>query len=163
MRKAVPVFPYFFSLTIMQSHFLIPSQRKQRFFFYCSAIGSLYSDAGLLGAMVVCEAAAAGKIVSAVAAALRSATVTETEVAASKKNLMADVYAVQGTAASLVEDIGTQVRLPVLVLTYLYLMCSPQRSTQGSLCGQLAQSPLARLASRPVQAAIAASGARVLL
>jgi len=76
-----------------------------------AAIGSLYSDAGLLGAMVVCEASAAGKIVSAVAAALRSATVTEAEVAAAKKNLLADVYAVQGTAASLVEDIGTQVLL----------------------------------------------------
>ena len=77
--------------------------------FSFSAIGSLYSDAGLLGAMVVCEAASAGKIVSAVVAALRSATVTEAEVAAAKKNLIADVYAVQGTAASLVEDIGTQV------------------------------------------------------
>ncbi len=59
--------------------------------------------------MVVCEASAAGKIVSAVAAALRSANVTEAEVAAAKKNLLADVYAIQGTAASLVEDIGTQV------------------------------------------------------
>lgn len=76
-----------------------------------AAIGSLYSDAGLLGAMIVCEAAAAGKIVSAVAAALRSANVTEAEVAAAKKKLIADVYAVQGTAASLVEDIGTQVLL----------------------------------------------------
>jgi predicted Zn-dependent peptidase len=73
------------------------------------AIGSLYSDGGLLGAMVVCEASAAGKIVSAVAAALRSASVTEAEVAAAKKNLLADVYAVQGSAASLLEDIGTQV------------------------------------------------------
>jgi predicted Zn-dependent peptidase len=77
--------------------------------FNISAIGNLYSDAGLLGAMVVCEASAAGKIVSAVAAALRSANVTEAEVAAAKKNLLADVYAIQGTAASLVEDIGTQV------------------------------------------------------
>ena len=33
----------------------------------------MYSDAGLLGAMVVCEAASAGKVVGAVAAALRSA------------------------------------------------------------------------------------------
>ncbi len=78
-------------------------------FYFISAIGNLYSDAGLLGAMVVCEASAAGKIVSAVAAALRSANVTEAEVAAAKKNLLADVYAIQGTAASLVEDIGTQV------------------------------------------------------
>jgi predicted Zn-dependent peptidase len=77
--------------------------------YFISAIGNLYSDAGLLGAMVVCEASAAGKIVSAVAAALRRANVTEAEVAAAKKNLLADVYAIQGTAASLVEDIGTQV------------------------------------------------------
>ena len=35
----------------------------------------MYSDAGLLGAMVICEAASAGKVVAAVAAALRSAKV----------------------------------------------------------------------------------------
>ena len=33
----------------------------------------MYSDAGLLGAMVVCEASSAGKVVGAVAAALRNA------------------------------------------------------------------------------------------
>ena len=37
----------------------------------------MYSDAGLLGAMVVCEAASAGKVVGAVAAALRSAQASE--------------------------------------------------------------------------------------
>merc|ERR1711915_1092620 len=52
-----------------------------------------------------------GKVVEAVAAALRSATVTEAEVAAAKKNLIADVLSVQGNAASLIEDIGTQVLL----------------------------------------------------
>ena len=36
-------------------------------------VAQMYSDAGLLGAMVVCEAASAGKVVGAVAAALRSA------------------------------------------------------------------------------------------
>jgi len=75
------------------------------------AIGPMYSDAGLLGALVVAEAGAAGKVVEAVAAALRSATVTEAEVAAAKKNLIADVLSVQGNAASLIEDIGTQVLL----------------------------------------------------
>merc|ERR1712037_594883 len=75
------------------------------------AIGPMYSDAGLLGAMVVAEAGAAGKVVSAVAATLRSAAVTETEVAAAKKNLIADVLSVQGSTASLIEDIGTQVLL----------------------------------------------------
>ena len=69
----------------------------------------MYSDAGLLGAMVVAEAGAAGKVVSAVAAALRSAAVTEAEVTAAKKNLIADVLSVQGSTASLIEDIGTQV------------------------------------------------------
>merc|ERR1712183_852156 len=44
-----------------------------------SAIGQMYSDAGLLGAMVVCEASSAGKVVGAVAAALRSAQVTDEE------------------------------------------------------------------------------------
>ena len=73
------------------------------------AIGPMYSDAGLLGAMVVAEAGAAGKVVSAVAATLRSAAVTEAEVTAAKKNLIADVLSVQGSTASLIEDIGTQV------------------------------------------------------
>jgi len=75
------------------------------------AIGPMYSDAGLLGAMVVAEAGAAGKVVSAVAATLRSAAVTEAEVTAAKKNLIADVLSVQGSTASLIEDIGTQVLL----------------------------------------------------
>merc|ERR1712215_517627 len=57
-----------------------------------SAICQSYSDAGLLGAMIVSEAASAGKVVAAVAAALRSATVTEEEVAAAKKNMLADIY-----------------------------------------------------------------------
>jgi predicted Zn-dependent peptidase len=69
----------------------------------------MYSDSGLLGALIVAEGGAAGKVVSAVAAALRSASVTEAEVAAAKKNLIADVLSVQDNAASLIEDIGTQV------------------------------------------------------
>ena len=69
----------------------------------------MYSDAGLLGAMIVAEGGAAGKVVDAVAAVLRSAAVTEGEVAAAKNNLIADVLSVQGSAASLIEDIGTQV------------------------------------------------------
>ena len=40
-------------------------------------VGQMYSDAGLLGAMVVCEASSAGKVVGAVAAALRSAQASE--------------------------------------------------------------------------------------
>ena len=40
-------------------------------------VAQMYSDAGLLGAMVVCEAASAGKVVGAVAAALRSAQASE--------------------------------------------------------------------------------------
>jgi len=75
------------------------------------AIGPMYSDAGLLGALVVSEGASAGKVVSAVASALRSVSVSEAEVAAAKKNLIADVFTVQGSSASLVEDIGTQVLL----------------------------------------------------
>lgn len=80
------------------------------------AIGPMYSDAGLLGALVVAEAGAAGKVVAAVAAALRSASVTEAEVAAAKRNLIADVLSVQGSAANLVEDIGTQVLLAGAVI-----------------------------------------------
>eukprot|EP00088_Acartia_fossae_P002638 TRINITY_DN11094_c0_g1_i1.p1 TRINITY_DN11094_c0_g1~~TRINITY_DN11094_c0_g1_i1.p1 ORF type:complete len:457 (-),score=182.33 TRINITY_DN11094_c0_g1_i1:163-1503(-) len=73
-----------------------------------AAIGPMYSDAGLLGAMISVEAGSAGKVVSAVAAALRSASVTEAEVAGAKKNLIADVLSAQGSTASLIEDIGTQ-------------------------------------------------------
>eukprot|EP00088_Acartia_fossae_P015819 TRINITY_DN18764_c0_g1_i1.p1 TRINITY_DN18764_c0_g1~~TRINITY_DN18764_c0_g1_i1.p1 ORF type:complete len:442 (+),score=157.97 TRINITY_DN18764_c0_g1_i1:38-1363(+) len=76
-----------------------------------SAIGPMYSDAGLLGAMVVAEGSAAGKVVSAVAATLRSISVTDADVAAAKKNLIADVLEVMGNSASLLEDIGTQVLL----------------------------------------------------
>lgn len=70
----------------------------------------MYSDGGLLGAMVIADSGSAGKIVPAVAAALRSVSVTEAEVAAAKKNLIADVLNVQDNALSLVEDIGTQVQ-----------------------------------------------------
>jgi len=76
-----------------------------------AAIGPMYSDAGLLGAMVIADSGSAGKIVPAIAAALRSVSVTEAEVAAAKKNLIADVLNVQDNALSLVEDIGTQVLL----------------------------------------------------
>ena len=73
------------------------------------AICQMYSDAGLLGAMVVCEAASAGKVVGAVAAALRSATVTEEEVAAAKKNMLADIYTLLEDPLQQVENMGAQV------------------------------------------------------
>merc|ERR1712123_196972 len=73
-----------------------------------SAICQMYSDAGLLGAMVVCEAASAGKVVGAVAAALRSATVTEEEVAAAKKNMLADIYTLLEDPLQQVENMGAQ-------------------------------------------------------
>ena len=76
---------------------------------FCVGIGPMYSDAGLVGAMIVVEGEAAGKVVPAVVAALRSVSVTEVDVAAAKKNLIADVLDVQGNSASLLEDIGTQV------------------------------------------------------
>lgn len=76
-----------------------------------SAIGQMYSDAGLLGAMVICEAASAGKVVAAVAAALRSAKVTDEEVAAAKKNMLADVFTMLESPLSQIENIGSQVLL----------------------------------------------------
>ena len=69
----------------------------------------MYSDAGLLGAMIVAEGSAAGKVTAAVAAAIRSISVNEGEVAAAKKNLIADVLEMQSSPATLLEDIGTQV------------------------------------------------------
>jgi ubiquinol-cytochrome c reductase core subunit 2 len=79
--------------------------------FAVGAIGPMYSDAGLLGAMIVAEGSAAGKVTAAVAAAIRSISVTEAEVAAAKKNLIADVMEMQGSPATLLEDIGSQVLL----------------------------------------------------
>jgi len=76
-----------------------------------SAIGQIYSDNGLLGAMVVAEAGAAGKAVGAVASALRDCSVTEEEVAAAKKNILMDVYSALETPLNQIEDIGTQVLL----------------------------------------------------
>ena len=73
------------------------------------AICQTYSDAGLLGAMVVTEAASARKVVGAVAAALRSATVTEEEVAAAKKIMLADVYTLLEDPLQQVENMGAQV------------------------------------------------------
>jgi len=73
-----------------------------------SAICQSYSDAGLLGAMIVSEAASAGKVVAAVAAALRSATVTEEEVAAAKKNMLADIYTLLEDPLQQVENMGAQ-------------------------------------------------------
>merc|ERR1712117_31615 len=60
-----------------------------------SAIGQMYSDAGLLGAMVVCEASSAGKVVGAVAAA--------------KKNMLADVYTMLEAPLNQIENMGSQV------------------------------------------------------
>merc|ERR1712098_440768 len=79
--------------------------------FAVSGIGNIYSDSGLIGAMVVSEAAVAGKVVDAVASALRNITVTEEDVAAAKKNILVDVYAALENPATQVEDIGTQVLL----------------------------------------------------
>merc|ERR1712142_1368088 len=74
-----------------------------------SAICQTYSDAGLLGAMVVTEAASAGKVVGAVAAALRSAAVTDEEVAAAKKIMLADIYTLLEDPLQQVENMGAQV------------------------------------------------------
>jgi len=73
-----------------------------------AAICQTYSDAGLLGAMVVCEAASAGKVVGAVAAALRSVTVTDEEVAAAKKMMLADAYTLLEDPLQQVENMGAQ-------------------------------------------------------
>merc|ERR1739838_790039 len=54
------------------------------------------------------QAASAGKVVGAVAAALRSATVTEEEVAAAKKNMLADIYTLLEDPLQQVENMGAQ-------------------------------------------------------
>jgi ubiquinol-cytochrome c reductase core subunit 2 len=76
-----------------------------------SALGQIYSDSGLLGAMVVSEAGAAGKAVGAVANAIRNATVTEEDVAAAKKNMLVEVYSMLEAPLNQIENIGSQVLL----------------------------------------------------
>jgi len=76
-----------------------------------AGIGQMYSDAGLLGGMIVSEAASAGKVVDAVVATLRSSKVTEEEVAKAKKNLLTDIYSIHEVSSNRVEDIGAQILL----------------------------------------------------
>jgi len=76
-----------------------------------ASLGQMYSDSGLLGAMVVAEAAAAGKVVAAVAQALRTVQVTEEEVAAAKKNMLADVYTMLEAPLNQIENMGSQILL----------------------------------------------------
>jgi len=76
-----------------------------------AALGQMYSDSGLLGAMVVAEAAAAGKVVAAVAQALRTVQVTEEEVAAAKRNMLADVYTMLEAPLNQIENMGSQILL----------------------------------------------------
>jgi len=76
-----------------------------------SAVSHMYSDGGLLGAMIVSDAASAGKVVEGVAAAIRSANVTDEEVAAAKKKLLVDIYSIYEESANRAEDIGAQILL----------------------------------------------------
>jgi len=76
-----------------------------------SSIGQIYSDAGLLGGLVICEASTAGKVVAGVAQALRSVTVTDEEVEAAKKNMLSDVYTMLESPINQIENIGSQVLL----------------------------------------------------
>eukprot|EP00088_Acartia_fossae_P020155 TRINITY_DN21814_c0_g1_i4.p1 TRINITY_DN21814_c0_g1~~TRINITY_DN21814_c0_g1_i4.p1 ORF type:complete len:446 (-),score=115.99 TRINITY_DN21814_c0_g1_i4:123-1460(-) len=73
-----------------------------------SGICQMYSDAGLVGALVVSEASCAGKAVSAVVSALRSVSVTDEQVAGAKNRLLADVYSVMENPLEMVEDMGVQ-------------------------------------------------------
>jgi len=73
-----------------------------------SALGQMYTDAGLLGALIVSEAGAAGKVVGAVASTIRNITVTEEEVAAAKNNFLMDCYRLLESPASQIETYGSQ-------------------------------------------------------
>ena len=82
----------------------------------------MYSDAGLLGGLVVSEAATAGKAVSAVVAALRSLSVSETQVAGAKKQLLADIYTLMEDPLQTVENMGVQVGPPTSPVPNLALL-----------------------------------------
>jgi len=56
-----------------------------------SALNYSYSDAGLIGAIVACEAPVSGKALETVVAALRSVNVTDEELARAKKSLLIDL------------------------------------------------------------------------
>merc|ERR1711893_265094 len=73
-----------------------------------SGICQMYSDAGLVGALVVSEAASAGKAVSAVVSALRSVSVTDEQVAGAKNRLLADLYTLLENPLDLIENMGAQ-------------------------------------------------------
>jgi len=73
-----------------------------------SGVCQMYSDAGLIGALVVAEAASAGKAVGAVVSALRGASVTDEQVAGAKKQLLADVYTLMEDPLQMVENMGVQ-------------------------------------------------------
>jgi len=81
-----------------------------------SAIGQMYSDSGLLGALVVAPAGEAGRVVENVAAALRSAAVTDEEVEAAKKNMLADVFTMLESPLNQVENYGSQILLSGAVM-----------------------------------------------
>merc|ERR1712209_247748 len=73
-----------------------------------SGVCQTYSDAGLIGALVVSEAESAGKAVSAVVSALRGASVTDDQVAGAKNQLLADVYTILEDPLQMVENMGMQ-------------------------------------------------------
>jgi len=73
-----------------------------------SGICQMYSDAGLIGALIVSEAGSAGKAVSAVVSALRSASVTDQQVAGAKNQLLADLYTLLENPLDLIENMGAQ-------------------------------------------------------
>merc|ERR1719393_992241 len=73
-----------------------------------SGVCQMYSEAGLIGALVVAEAASAGKAVGAVVSALRGASVTDEQVAGAKKQLLADVYTLMEDPLQMVENMGVQ-------------------------------------------------------
>merc|ERR1711862_402703 len=73
-----------------------------------SGVCQMYSDAGLIGALVVSEAASAGKALGAVVSALRSVSVTDEQVAGAEKQLLSDVYTLMEDPLQLVENMGVQ-------------------------------------------------------
>jgi ubiquinol-cytochrome c reductase core subunit 2 len=79
--------------------------------FAVSSINYGYADSGLLGAFIICDAAAAGKVVETAAAALRSANVTEAELKAAKKALSLEVGESSIQVSDLVREVGVSALL----------------------------------------------------
>lgn len=76
-----------------------------------SALNLNYSDAGLFGFIAAAPAADAGKVVSAAAKVLRTASVNDSQLSRAKAQLKADLLMTQENTGALLEELSLQTLL----------------------------------------------------